>query len=382
MALDTDSEPNERESASGPRAMSRVLRLLDCLAKAPEGLSLTDLSSELSTPKSTMLNSLRPLAAEGFLVAEGSLYRLGPKAFRLAADISSAWSLPRILRGYLRQVWEATHESVALAVLDVEMRRFVYIDAIESPQPVRYATRIGMSGALYATAAGRVLLAHQPQEYQEAYLKTAKLVAITPRTNTDARLLRRQLEEVRQTGVWLSAGESVPGSAAVAAPVFGPEGQVLAAVSLGAGLQKKGDAIQAVGRSRGGRTSKIHALADDLGRPVAFTLTPGNIADISVARDLLETLAPPQRLLADKAYDADSLRDWLKARRVQAVIPSNATRRTPYPLDKTAYKRRNLIERMFCRLKDWRRIATRYDRTARNFLSALALAATISFWAK
>lgn len=151
---------------------------------------------------------------------------------------------------------------------------------------------------------------------------------------------------------------------------------------LRARVQKKGDAIQAVGRSRGGRTSKIHALADDLGRPVAFTLTPGNVADISVARDLLDTLAPPRRLLADKAYDADSLRNWLKARRVQAVIPSNATRRTPYPLDRTAYKRRNLIERMFCRLKDWRRIATRYDRTARNFLSAVALAATLSFWAR
>ena len=151
---------------------------------------------------------------------------------------------------------------------------------------------------------------------------------------------------------------------------------------LGAGLQKKGDAIQAVGRSRGGRTSKIHALADHLGRPVAFTLTPGNIADISVAKALLDTVSAPKRVLADKAYDADSLRDWLKARRVQAVIPSTATRRTPYPLDRTAYKRRNLIERMFCRLKDWRRIATRYDRTARNFLSALALAATLSFWAK
>ena len=151
---------------------------------------------------------------------------------------------------------------------------------------------------------------------------------------------------------------------------------------ISAGVQKKGDAIQAVGRSRGGRTSKIHALADDLGRPVAFTLTPGNIADVSVAKDLLDTLAPSKRLLADKAYDADSLRNWLKDRQTQAVIPSNATRRTPYPLDKTAYKRRNLIERMFCRLKDWRRVATRYDRTARNFLSAVALAAIISFWAK
>jgi transposase len=96
----------------------------------------------------------------------------------------------------------------------------------------------------------------------------------------------------------------------------------------------------------------------------------------------LETIAPPKRLLADKAYDADSLRNWLAERRVQAVIPSNATRRTPYPLDKIAYRRRNLIERMFCRLKDWRRIATRYDRTARNFLSALALAAAVTFWAR
>jgi hypothetical protein len=76
-------------------------------------------------------------------------------------------------------------------------------------------------------------------------------------------------------------------------------------------------------------------------------------------------------VLADKAYDADSLRDWLKARRVNAVIPANATRRTPYPLDKIAYKRRNLIERMFCRLKDWRRIATRDDRTARKAAAAV-----------
>lgn len=85
-------------------------------------------------------------------------------------------------------------------------------------------------------------------------------------------------------------------------------------------------------------------------------------------------------MLADKAYDADSLRRWLNDRDIQAVIPSTATRKIPYPLDKAAYKRRNLVERLFCKIKDWRRIATRYDRTARNFLSAVALAATISFW--
>jgi transposase len=71
---------------------------------------------------------------------------------------------------------------------------------------------------------------------------------------------------------------------------------------------------------------------------------------------------------------SDSLRKWLKQRKVKAVVPSTASRRTPYPLDSRAYKRRNLIERMFCKLKNRRRIATRYDRYAQNYLSGLALA--------
>ena len=78
-----------------------------------------------------------------------------------------------------------------------------------------------------------------------------------------------------------------------------------------------------------------------------------------------------------KAYDADSLRRWLKQRKIRAAIPSTASRRTPYPLDRAAYKRRNVIERTFCKLKNWRRVATRDDRLARNYLSGLALAAII-----
>ena len=109
-------------------------------------------------------------------------------------------------------------------------------------------------------------------------------------------------------------------------------------------------------------------------------MTPGNVADISVAATLLDDIAPPQRLLADKAYDADHLRKPLEALGTQVVIPSSGTRRYPYPLDRIAYRRRNMIKRMFCRMKDWRRIATRYDRLARNFLSAVAIVATVCFW--
>ena len=224
----------DKGDSGGPRAMGRVLALLELLARTPVGLPLADISVALGVPKSTLLNSLRPLVVDDFLVVEGVLYRLGPRAFRLAATIGSAYDLPRMVRGYLRALADETHESVCLAVLDQEMRRFVYIDVVESSRPVRYAMRLGMSGPLYSTAAGRVLLAYQTPTYQEEYITKAKLVPLTERTNTDRNVLREQLEEVRKTAVWVSLGESVDDSAAVAAPVFGPDGGILAAISLGA----------------------------------------------------------------------------------------------------------------------------------------------------
>jgi putative transposase len=88
----------------------------------------------------------------------------------------------------------------------------------------------------------------------------------------------------------------------------------------------------------------------------------------------------PRQLLADRAYDANSLRSELAARRIKAVIPPNPTRKHPHQYDKRAYKGRNVIERMFCRLKDFRRIATRYDKRADIFLSAILLAAALTWW--
>lgn len=110
-------------------------------------------------------------------------------------------------------------------------------------------------------------------------------------------------------------------------------------------------------------------------------LTAGNINDISLARALLGRAGPLQSLIADRAYDADHLRRLLAERHTQAVIPSTASRRAPIPYDAQAYRQRNCIERMWCRLKDWRRIATRYDKLARNYLSAACIAAALSYWA-
>ena len=94
---------------------------------------------------------------------------------------------------------------------------------------------------------------------------------------------------------------------------------------------------------------------------------------------MIDMVRAPRRLLADRAYDARSLRDELAARRIKAVTPPNPTRKHPHRYDKTAYKGRNVIERI-CRLKGFRRIATRYGKRADIFLSAILLAAAITWW--
>lgn len=109
-------------------------------------------------------------------------------------------------------------------------------------------------------------------------------------------------------------------------------------------------------------------------------ITAGNVHDLEGARRLLERGHQPKSLLADRAYDARSLREALEQRQIRAVIPPNPTRKHPHCYSKIAYKGRNVIERMFCRLKDFRRIATRYDKRADIFLSTILLAAAITWW--
>jgi putative transposase len=96
----------------------------------------------------------------------------------------------------------------------------------------------------------------------------------------------------------------------------------------------------------------------------------------------LATRKPPNCLLGDKAYDSGALRDFLEAEQCIAVIPPKASWHNPPHYDKALYKQRNLIERAFNRIKDWRAIATRYDKKATNFLAAVCLAAACIWWIK
>ena len=123
-------------------------------------------------------------------------------------------------------------------------------------------------------------------------------------------------------------------------------------------------------------TTKIHAVVDALGNPVALSLTPGQAADITQAEPLLKRL-DPEALIADKGYDADAFVEQLESRNVTPVIPPKANRKQPRKTDFALYRERNLVERFFCTLKKFRAIATRYDKLASTFLAGVLLVCVI-----
>lgn len=113
-----------------------------------------------------------------------------------------------------------------------------------------------------------------------------------------------------------------------------------------------------------------------LGCPVRFHLTAGQVGDAPQAMALIENL-PAKVVMADTAYDADYLRQAIADKQAIAAIPNNPSRTRKYPLDKQLYAQRHLVECCFSKLKQFRRVATRFEKTARNYLAILTLAATI-----
>jgi transposase len=121
-------------------------------------------------------------------------------------------------------------------------------------------------------------------------------------------------------------------------------------------------------------------VCDGNGKPVALLLSEGQMSDYKGARRLLDSLPPAKELLADRGYDANWFRAALTEKGITPCIPSKKNRKLPIPYDATVYKQRHKVENMFAKLKDWRRIAMRYDRCAHTFFSAICIAATVIFY--
>ncbi|MFG1395204.1 IS5 family transposase [Xanthobacter agilis] len=147
-----------------------------------------------------------------------------------------------------------------------------------------------------------------------------------------------------------------------------------------ASLLKKGLFPRRIGRTKGGLNSKLHTVCDGEGRPIIMLLSEGQMSDHRGARLVLDALPPARSLIADHGYDSAWFREALVDKGIQPCIPSSRSRKHPFAYDKVLYRQRHKVENLFAKLKYWRRIATRYDRCAHTFFSAICIAATVIFW--
>jgi transposase len=143
------------------------------------------------------------------------------------------------------------------------------------------------------------------------------------------------------------------------------------APAFGRGLKKSGP--QALGRSRGGLSTKLHLAVDSKGRPLRLIVSEGQVADISCAAQLVEHLRTGA-VIADKGYDADHFVQRIRAIRAKVVIPPRSNRKTKRRYNRALYRTRNLVERFFNRIKHFRRVSTRYDKLAESYLVFASLA--------
>ena len=145
---------------------------------------------------------------------------------------------------------------------------------------------------------------------------------------------------------------------------------------------------EALGRSKGGFSTKIHLRAEGTGKPVTFLITAGQRHEQSVFEALMETgtvkqarrgrpRIRPERVVGDKAYSSRMVRRYLRRRGIRAVIPTKRDERRSPTFDRAAYRERNTVERLINRLKQFRRIATRYEKRAVNYLAMLTIAAVL-----
>lgn len=237
IALPSSTSP-PRRGETAPMAPARVLRVLRLLADQPDGLTLAQLVAQIGVPKTSLYSLLHGLTAEGFVGRHDALYRLGPESFVLGAALVAARSLAIVATPFLLDARAQSGETVLLAVIDRSAGRLTYTQILESHKPVRYMVPVGTTRPLFATAAGRVLLAFQDEPWRREYLSSASLRALTDKTVTNRRQLERIIAGIRVTGHASTIGEVTPDVAGFAAPIFEPNSQVNAAIVVGAPLER------------------------------------------------------------------------------------------------------------------------------------------------
>jgi DNA-binding IclR family transcriptional regulator len=219
----------------GPRSVLRVLQVIDRLASCPEGQTLSQLSKSVRVPKTTIFTMLKVLASAGYVVSQDGTYRVGPNAIALGAAMveGSQRRFPDCARGILQDLVQRTGETGFLAVLTADRQHCKYVATIEPENWLRYSVKVGSTKPAFATGTGRAMWAWLPAPERKRLVETAKMERMTSKTIGSRRALLAGLAEVRERGVSTVDSGTVEGVISIAAPIFGADSRVVAAVSVG-----------------------------------------------------------------------------------------------------------------------------------------------------
>lgn len=231
MAKQNEPGSARRES---PRSAARILHILDSLAENPGGWTLAALSRELETPKSSLLVLLRALTDLQHVAVNNGTYHLGIAAFKLASKIEAKRIFPAVARPILRRIVSETGETAVIGAISEDGLSTVYIDKIESDRALRFSANIGAHRPLYCSASGLVILAFQPKEKTEQYLKSIKLRQLTSNTIVSKRELQDAISKARKEGVAVTRDQATEGVTGFGAPILDGAGHLIATLVLAA----------------------------------------------------------------------------------------------------------------------------------------------------
>jgi IclR family transcriptional regulator, acetate operon repressor len=216
--------------SGGVQSLERALDILEVLSRSEGDLGVSEVGTSVGLPNGTVHRLLSTLTRRGYAHQNPLTrkYGLGLKAFALAS--SARESLGPLARPFLEELTVVSRESSNLASLD--KNAVVYIEQVPAPRMVRMFTEPGNHAPLHSTGTGKVLLAYQPPEVLDSVVRQTGLPRFTAHTITDAGELRGELERVREQGYAMDSEEMEDGVRCLAAPVFGGDGAVLAAISV------------------------------------------------------------------------------------------------------------------------------------------------------
>ena len=218
-------------------AVLRGLQILELLAGDKKRWSTTEISRKLKIPKSTTSYLLHTLLARGYLVREAEgVYRLGMKLLALGGQALRGIEVREVAVPILRRLTAETQTTAHLAVL--EGPEAVYIERVPSPGFIQIDTWVGRRMPLHSTSVGKALAAFLPEQEAAVLFQTAGLPRFTPRTIVSLPRLKQELRKIRESGVAIDNEENTPGVRCVAAPIFGANGRVVAAMSLTGPVQQ------------------------------------------------------------------------------------------------------------------------------------------------